>query len=95
MLTERIKPIIAVVSPMKVIVTCETIEDSYFIHFDGSETVKIDPNFWATFWGGFDKYVKFILLAHHFTNVTIENTSDTHIVAGVGTLFDFLKADHE
>jgi len=95
MLTERLKRMTEQALPVRVRIHFVVIDDGYYIHFDGSEAANIDPVFWSKFWKSFDGWCKFTLMVNGFPTFKLVETSDTYVVAFVGTLFDFLKAEHE
>jgi hypothetical protein len=90
--TEFIKPLIDRCRPMNVTVSLHCVKDKFYIHFDGTTTFK-DKEDWMLYWGGFDIYAIGLLSSHKFMNNNIKKKSDTYIIAYIGTLFDFLKAD--
>jgi hypothetical protein len=89
-LSERVLPLVTACAPLKIRVTVRRIRDKYFIHFDGTSTFA-DPSDWNKFWTSFEDYITFLLRQYGFRNDSVKVKHETHIVAFVGTLFDFLK----
>ena len=93
-LGERLTPIVECCAPLNIRVTLRRIKDKYFIHFDGTQTYD-NPDDWDNFWNSFEDYVKFLLRENGFKNAKVKVKHKTHVVAFIGTLFDFLKNSAE
>jgi hypothetical protein len=89
-LGEKVAPLIELCRPLKIRVTVRRLKDKYFIHFDGTKTYA-DPADWNKFWTSFLDYISFLLSTNGFKGATLKVKHETHVVAFVGTLFDFLK----
>ena len=89
-LGEKVEPLMALCRPLKIVVTVRRLKDKYFIHLDGTKTYD-NPALWKEYWTSFEDYAKFLLNNAGFKNAIIKVKHDTHVVAFVGTLFDFLK----
>lgn len=89
-LSDQIKPLVDLCAPLKIKVSLRCVKDKYYIIFDGTSTYE-DPKSWNRFWNGFDKFVFHMLTKKGFKNDCLVIKDETHIVAYIGTLFDFLK----
>lgn len=80
-------------SPLRVKVSLHRIKDKYYIHLDGTMTYP-HPKNWDEYWSGFDKYVNNMLRINGFLSNDVKIKKDCYAVAFIGSLFDFLKEQH-
>lgn len=93
-LTERLMPVIEACAPLRVKVTVKKIKEKYYVHFDGTETYATVAE-WDRYWISFSHYVVHLLTTVDLDTTHVKIPKPAYAVCMVGTLFDFLKKDHD
>lgn len=79
-------------APLRVKVSIHQSKDKYYIHLDGTATYA-NTRDWEKYWAGFDKYAINMLRCNGFSTDNVKIKKDCYVVAFIGSLFDFLKAE--
>jgi len=92
--SDKILNLVSACAPLRVIVTVHSIDDRYYIHFDGRSTYK-DAKKWHVLWEGFEKYVSGMLRHYNIKVKNIDIKDEYTADCFIGTLFDILSTNNE
>jgi hypothetical protein len=89
-LDERLAPLVKILAPLRIVVTCKVAGDKYYLHFNGIVTYS-NVGDWDKYWISFEDYIVQTLRTHNIVDRKVIARGKGTLVVFIGTLFDFLK----